>query len=99
MTADLIFSWLVYAALPIAVSYTVIYGLFAPWWRTDIGQALLTKAVGLSILLAVSALYQFFGPDYFGRDLFRVTGMALVTVGLGRALYSLVRTLWFPYRK
>lgn len=91
MTADQLFAGLVYVALPAAALYPLIYGLRVKWWRTWIGQALLIKALGVLLLLLVTALYQFFGPHYFGRDFVRVTGMALLALGLWYALIAMLR--------
>ncbi|WP_269304943.1 putative phage holin [Aeromicrobium sp. HA] len=91
MNADQIFAALVYVALPAAVLYPVLYATRVKWWRTWVGQALLIKATGVLLLLTVSALYQFFGPDYFGRDEVRITGMALLAIGLWYALAAMLR--------
>lgn len=91
MTADQLFALLVYAAMPAAVLYPLLYATRVKWWRTWVGQALLIKAVGVLLLLTVSALYQFFGPDYIGRDVVRITGMALLAVGLWYALIAMLR--------
>lgn len=91
MTADQLFAGLVYVALPAAVLYPFIYSTRVKWWRTWIGQALLIKALGVFLLLLVSALYQFFGPDYFGRDFIRLTGMGLLTIGVWYALIAMLR--------
>lgn len=91
MNADALFAALVYVALPAAIAYPVLYATRVRWWRTWVGQALLIKALGVLLLLLVSALYQFFGPGYFGRDFVRVTGMLLLAVGLWYALIAMLR--------
>lgn len=91
MTADGAFHVLVYLAYPAAVAYPLIYAARTSWWRSWVGRALLLKAVGIAILLTVSVLYQAFGPHYPGRDVLRITGMALVSVGLWYALLAMLR--------
>lgn len=91
MTPDAVFAGLVYLAMPAAVLYPLIYATRVKWWSTWVGQALLVKAVGVLALLTVSALYQFFGPDYPGRDFVRITGMTLLAVGLWYALIAMLR--------
>lgn len=91
MNADQIFAGLVYVALPAAILYPLLYATRVRWWRTWVGQALLIKALGVLTLLIVTALYQFFGPDYFGRDEVRVTGMFLLAIGLWYALIAMLR--------
>lgn len=90
-TADNIFAWLVYAALPAVTLYPLIYGFTSPWWQTWIGRALLIKAVGVWLLIVFSALFQAFGPDYFGRNFVRIGGMSFALVGFYLALFSLIQ--------
>lgn len=91
MTADQIFAHLVYLALPAVILYPLIYGFTSPWWSSWIGRALLVKAVGVAILVSFSALFQFFGPNYWGRDYVRIVGMAFACVGFYLALFSLIQ--------
>lgn len=91
MTADHLFAGLAYLALPAAILYPLIYGTRVKWWHTWVGQALLIKALGVLMLLLVTALYQFFGPDYFARDVVRVVGMFLLALGLWYALIAMLR--------
>lgn len=95
MTTDAIFSGLVYIAWPAAFFYATVYGVHVKWWRTWIGQALLIKAVGVWILLTVSLLYQFFGPDYWFREQLRITGGLLVALGIWYALVAMLREFGF----
>lgn len=89
-TADHIFTALVYVAWPAAFLYPLIYATQTRWWITWVGQALLLKAIGVFLLLTVSALFLFFGPDYFMRDTVRITGMALLAGGLWYALVAML---------
>lgn len=91
MTADTTFALLVYIALPPVVLYPLIYGLTSPWWQSWIGRALLIKAIGVAILVSFSALFQLFGPDYFGRDVVRITGMTVACVGFYFALFAMLQ--------
>jgi len=91
MNADTLFSVLVIVAWPAALLYPLLYATRVKWWRTWVGQALLLKALGVFILLTVSALYQVFGPGYWSRDFFRILGMALVAAGVWYALVAMLR--------
>lgn len=99
MSADELFKALVIIALPAAVLYALIYGTQTRWWRDWIGWALLTKAVGMSIVLTYTALFLVFGPDYPYRDTIRNVGMAIVATGLWLALIAMVRVLLQRRRK
>lgn len=94
MTGDDLFSLGVLIALPAAVAYPVIYGFSVRWWKDWIGRALLVKAAGLADLLMVSAAYRAFGPDYWGRDFFRIFGIALVAAGVWLALIAMLRAVF-----
>lgn len=94
MTPEHMFVALVYIALPAALAYPIIYASLMPWWRTWIGRALLSKALGVAILLSQVGLFHLFGPDYWGREAIRLTGMAFVAVGVWLALVAMLRELW-----
>lgn len=89
--ADVVFKWLVTAALPAAVLYPLIYGVSVRWWKSAIGRALMLKACGVLVLLLFSIFFYWFGPDYPFRNEFRIIGASLLCVGLYLALYAMVR--------
>jgi hypothetical protein len=94
VTSDQIFGALVLIALPAAVAYPLIYGTQVRWWHDWIGRALLIKACGVADLLLVWAAYQVFGPDYWARDTLRITGIALVAIGVWLALIAMIRAVF-----
>ncbi len=81
MSADTAAVLLVLAAAPPQTAFVFYYGLTAPWWRTVVGRALFTKALGLALLIDISLLYQWLGDDYSLRDVVRLTVYALIAVG------------------
>lgn len=91
--ADVVFKWLVTAALPAAVLYPLVYGLSVRWWESAIGRALMLKACGLLILLLFSVFFYWLGPDYPFRDQFRIVGASLLCVGLYLAFFAMVREI------
>lgn len=50
--------WTVYAALPAANGFVIVYGFTRPWYRSQIGRALMTKALGVAALFDLSAYAQ-----------------------------------------
>lgn len=78
---DAIFALLVYLAAVPANLFVLVYFLRRQWFRSPFGWALMSQALGIAILLDFSALYQAFGPDYFGRDAVRIGGMIYVLGG------------------
>lgn len=81
MSADVAAVILILAAAPPATLFPIVYGFTAPWWKTLIGRALLTKAIGLALLIDISLIYKFLGDEYFLRDVVRLSVYALITVG------------------
>ena len=49
-------------AVVIAVVFVAWYGFTRPWWRTTVGQALIIKAVAISIALTASLVLRL---DYY----------------------------------
>lgn len=93
MNADDWFALMVIVSLPAAVLYPLIYGTQTTWWKDWIGWALLTKAVGLAILLGFTAAFQILGPDYPFRNTIRNTGMAVVMLGVWLGFLAMLRVL------
>lgn len=87
---DYYFEVMATLALPAAIMYPVIYGFKARWWRGWIGFALLFKATGLALLLTMTVLFQTLGPEYWGRDFLRVSGITFITIGLWLALIAML---------
>lgn len=50
--------WLVYGSLPAANGFVLVYGLTRPWYLSQIGRALMTKALGVAALFDLSAFAQ-----------------------------------------
>jgi hypothetical protein len=51
------------------------------------------KSAGLALLLTYSLLFYFLGPDYPGRDTFRIIGISVLFLGLINAFRAMVREL------
>lgn len=68
------------AVLP-ANLFPLLYGTSVTWWRSFTGRALMTSAVGMALLINITALYRVLGEDYVGRDVVRLTVYALVVAG------------------
>lgn len=91
LTADNMFSTLVFIAWPATLLYPLVYGFTCPWWRSWIGRALMVEAIGVYTLLTFTLLFQWLGPDYLGRDYIRISGMAVSAVGFWLVLFALLR--------
>lgn len=93
MTADEMFKALVIATWPAALLYPAIYATGMRWWESWIGRSLLTKALGVFIMVSFSLLFWVLGPNYPGRDIVRITGMSLVCLGTWMALLTMLRVI------
>lgn len=82
MSVDTIAVLLILAAAPAATLFPIVYGFTSPWHRSLIGRALMTKAVGLALLIDISLLYKWLGDDYAARDIVRLTVYGLITAGV-----------------
>lgn len=82
MSADTLAVLLVIAMAPAATAFPIVYGLTSPWYRSLVGRALMTKAVGLAALIDISIVYEFMGDDYPGRDAVRLTVFSLILAGV-----------------
>lgn len=81
---------IVAGAIP-ANLFPIFYGFRAPWWRSLLGRALITKATGLALLVDFSLLFSIFG-DYTYRDEARVVVYTIIVAGLWLQFIALLRT-------
>lgn len=88
---------LVFASLPAANGFPLVYGLLQPWWRSQVGRALLTKATGLAIILNLTAAVYIFG-DYWIRPYVRAAAFTLVVVGIWYQFLVFAPTIWRGHR-
>lgn len=63
-----------------AIIFVAWYGFTRPWWRTTVGQALITKAVAISIALTASLVLRL---DYYLDGRFSWEAPIKIAVTLG----------------
>lgn len=90
MSADTAAVLLILVAAPAATAFPIVYGLTSPWYRSLLGRALMTKAVGLALLIDISLIYQWLGDDYFLRNVVRLTVYSLIAAGVWMQCTALV---------
>jgi hypothetical protein len=91
MTADDIrFALVAFAVLP-ATGFTLVYGLRSPWYRSLLGRALFTHALGMALLIDISVAYKMFGDDYPGRDVVSISVYAVIIAGTWAQFIALLR--------
>jgi len=87
---DTLATALVFIGAVPATLFPLLYSR-SPWRKSVVGHALMIKAVGLALLVDLTALTYVFGTDYLGRDLVRVAVFTIIVTGLWTQLYALIR--------
>lgn len=86
---------LTYRLLAIAGLAVVIVfiGLFSrePWWRQPFGRSLMFLAVSLGLFELATALRQWFGPEYPGRQVVRYTAQIVMLSSVVAITVELIR--------
>jgi hypothetical protein len=90
MSADDAAVLLILMAAPAQTVFPFLYGFTSPWHQSLIGRALMTKAVGLALLIDISLIYQWLGDNYALRDVVRLTVFAIITIGAWMQLVAFV---------
>lgn len=86
---------LILLAAPAATLYPLLFCLTAPWrgagawWRSPIGRALMTKAMGLALLIDLALLHRVVEP-YPGQEAVRLVVFSLIVAGVWMALGALI---------
>lgn len=81
-TLDAYASVLVFLAVIPATAFPILYGFRSAWWIHPIGRALMTKAIGMALLIDITVIYALFGDEYPGRHLVRAIVYTLIVAGL-----------------
>lgn len=81
---------LIVLAAPAATCFPIVYA-FRPWRDSLIGRALMTKAVGVALLIDLSIAYQILGDNYPGRDYVRLGVYSLIVIGIWFQFIAMIR--------
>lgn len=84
-------SVLIFIAAPPATLFPILYAAWFPFWKNTLGRALMTKAVGVALLMDLAVAYFLFGDDYALREAARVMTYGLIAAGLWWQLWSIVK--------
>lgn len=99
MSADTIAVLLVLGMAPPATLFPIIYGITSPWSKTLVGRALMTKAVGMALLIDITLIYNWLGDDYFLRDYVRFIVFLFIFLGTWMQLSALLVELYRARRR
>jgi hypothetical protein len=62
VSAEQIALWLVIIAAVPQTLFVALYGFASPWWRSQTGRAIFTKAFSMALLLDLSLVNYWWGP-------------------------------------
>ncbi len=85
-------SVLIFALVVPANLFPLLYGITAPWERTEPGRAAMTSAVALALLVDLSFLVRWLGEDYRFREWVTFGLVLIILAGSTMNLLALVRT-------
>lgn len=74
-----------------AIVFTVSYGAFFSWRKTEAGRSLFYVFCAIDALFINNALASFLGIDYPGRDIVRFIILTAVTLTMWRLVFVLWR--------
>lgn len=68
-----------------------VYHRTAIWWANPYGRALFAVSISLLIFFTSSVLFNIFGPEYPGRDPFRIISLSFNTLMVWYLLIIIVK--------
>lgn len=92
-------SILVFALAVPANLFPLLYGITAPWERSEPGRAAMTSAIALAMLVDLSFLVRWLGDDYRFREYVTFGLVLLILAGSTMNVVALLRTQIIANRK
>ena len=68
----------------------ILYFFSGPWWRLEVGRALMIAWTSIGLLIDLSLAFTIWG-EYPGRSIARLVVFALLSIGLWYKLIALLR--------
>jgi hypothetical protein len=86
------------AAFAAPLLLTAVYSLIAPWWRSQVGRALVTVKVAISLALLPPFLHRITGQGHTGAtpafNIFQAVTWGVLALVITRMTYVIVITQW-----
>ena len=92
----------VMAAFVASVLFVVVYTALAPWWRSEIGRALIVMDPGLALVLGPSVIHRLFGVALVTSIWFSWYYLASIALVAGSTFWRtwlIAKTQWRHRRK
>lgn len=89
-------------AFAASVLFIVVYSALAPWWRSEIGRALIVMDAGLALVLGPSVLHRLFGLTLvtsIGFAWYYLASIAIVAGSTFWRTYLIAKTQWRHRRR
>lgn len=86
--------WLVYAMVIPATGFPALYLSFYKWYKNPIGRALMTKAIGLALLIDISAFFNYTKGQYGWAEEIQIVVFLLVMCGLWYQFFVFCKIRW-----
>lgn len=88
---------MVVLAFAASVLFIVVYTVLAPWWRSEIGRALIAMDTGLALALAPAVLHRLLGVSLaasLGFGWYYLGSLALVAGATLWRTWIIIKTQW-----
>lgn len=82
---------LVFGAYPASIIFWVVFTVTrSPWWRDPLGWVIWGLATATVLVFSVSFAFLVFGPDYWGRDWFKLIAYAALTLAFFAKAWAVI---------
>ena len=68
----------------------ILFATGGPWWKHNIGRALLIAWISIGLLINWAAVFVVFGADFPGRELARISVFATISIGLWYLFFTML---------
>lgn len=91
MTLEVVARLLIFAAVPAAVAFPMLYAVGSPWRSTPEGKMMMNLGSAIALVFTLIVVNVVFGPDYWGREWVRLFTYAYLAFALWRLVFTLLR--------
>lgn len=84
--------WTLFTAIPPIVLFTAFYFFRSNWRATGSGRALMWLTGSMTVVLVLTAVTRFLGPNWPGREWVRLAAYFFVSLAVWRLFFLLIKT-------
>lgn len=82
---------LIFAAVPAAISFPLLYAVGSPWRSTPEGKMMMNLGSAIALVFTLIVVNVILGPYYPGREWVRLFTYAYLAFALWRLVFTLLR--------